>query len=215
MADISDMVPDVRAEIPEIPGFVAERQLLRSIREFCAATQAWRVNVQISTTADVETIDIEALLPTATELIDVISMKNVAGGQPVLPKTHAWLDENTTDWHTDTDLNAKYYIQQDLNELRLSPIPSVTTAFQYDVRLSVKPTLAATEASDILVSRYNEIFIHGALAKLYLLPRKPWSDTNLSAYHMSQFTGSFFRATAEAADEFQKGVARTVKYGGI
>jgi len=84
MTALSVLVPDVRVEIPDIPVFVAERQLLRAAREFCEETRTWRVNVEISVVATVPASNIASSFPADTELVDVVSIKNVGGGAPVV-----------------------------------------------------------------------------------------------------------------------------------
>ena len=215
MAAVVDLVPDVRVEIPEIPSFVAERQLLRAAREFCEETRTWRVSDQISTVAAIATINLTSILPTSTELVDIISIKNISGGAPPEPRTFAWLDENVSDWRTDTALDAKWYVLDGNNTIRLVPTPSTTTTNQYYIRIAVKPLLTAVTIDDVLVNKYDELLVHGALSKLFLIPRKSWTDTNLAAFHLSLFGGSFAAARTEAAEEFQTGIPRKVKYGGL
>ncbi len=84
------------------------------------------------------------------------------------------------------------------------------------MRAAIKPILAtATNVDDIILSRYDEALTSGALARLYLTPRKPWTDFNLGQYHRAQFQAAWPAARRDAADEHQTGVPRKVKYGGI
>lgn len=215
MAALTTLVPDVRSEIPDIPSFVAERQLLRAARVFCQETRAWRVNIEVSVTQTVAKVVLTSLLPTGTELVDIVSLKNTAGGEPVVPRTFSWLDENLTDWRSDTGPNANYYVLDGNNTMRLVPTPSATTAYLYDARIAVKPLRTAAALDDVLLNKYDEYLIHGALGYLYFMPRKPWTDLNQGQYHQAAFMNSWAQARAEAADEFQVGVPRKVKYGGL
>jgi len=216
MAAITTLTPDIQSKIPEIPAFIATREIIHATREFCEFTRAWRVDIQVSTTADTATVDLTNLLPTGTELVDIISMKNVEGSRPVLPTTQAWLDTNTSDWRGDTALDANYYVLSGNNTIQLVPTPSTTVSNQYYVRVAVKPLLAtATTFDDVLVNKYDQVLVDGALARLYLIPRKPWTDTGLGAYHRQVFMAAMPSARTEAAEEFQTGVARKVKYGGL
>jgi len=215
MVAISSLVPDVRVEIPEVPSFVAERQLLRALREFAEETRSWRVNIVVSTTADTATVDLTTLLPTNTELVDIISVKNADGGAPPKPRTFAWFDENVSDWRSDTALDAKWFVLDGNNTVRFVPTPSTTVSNQYNVRVAVKPLLVATTINDVIANKYDELLVHGALSKLYAIPRKPWTDMNLGQYHLILFQGGFPAARTEAAEEFQTGVPRRVKYGGL
>jgi len=215
MTALSVLVPDVRVEIPEIQTFVAERQLLRAAREFCEITRAWRVDIQVSVTADAPTVDLTAALPANTELVDIVSVKNLIGGAPIRPTTYKRLDEDSNDWRTETNTDASWYVLDGNNTIRFIPIPSITTVNKYYVRLAVKPLLTATVIDSIVANKYDEVLVHGALSKLYLIPRKPWTDASLAPYRLALFERSMPAARTEAAEEFQTGVARKVKYGGL
>lgn len=215
MGALTTLVPDVRAAIPELPSFIAERQILRAARIFCEDSRAWRVNITVSVTANVATVNLTSLLPANTELVDIISVKNEAGGQPIQPRTYAWLDENTSDWRGETNVNANWYVLDGNNTIRFVPVPAVTTASLYDVRVAVKPKLSATVLDDVILNKYDETLINGALGRLYLIPRKPWTDASLAQFHEGMFRSAIPAARSEAADEFQTGVRRKVKYGGI
>jgi hypothetical protein len=216
MAAISDIIPDIRVHIPEVPSFVAQREILRSAREFCEKTRAWRYTFDLPTTADEPLYDLvsEANL-TNVELVDVVSIKNSDGGEPLKPKTFAWLDTNLSDWRDETATDAQYYVLNSNNVIRLVYTPDATTTAKYHVRMSLKPLLTSDSVDDVVENKYDEFIIHGALSRLYFIPRKPWSDVRLGAYHREQFELSWPGARADAANEFQTGVIRKVRYGGI
>jgi len=215
MASVAELVTDIRASVPDVPKAVIQKYLMRAARTFCQETRAWRVDFLISVVTVVPTVSLAAKIPSGTELVDVISIKNTGGGEPVHARTYSWLDTNTSDWRSDTALNANYYVLDGNNTLRLVPTPSTTVASLYDVRVAVKPLRTATTLDSVLTNHYDEELIHGALSHLYLIPRKPWTDLNLAQYHQGMFLNSMPRARAEATDEFQVGVARKVKYGGL
>jgi hypothetical protein len=147
--------------------------------------------------------------------VDVISLKNTDGGTPVKPRTQAWLDKNLSDWRNEENDLASYYMLDSNNTLRLTPTPASTVAAQYYARVAVKPLLTATTVDDVVLNKYDELLIHGALGRLYALPRKPWTDLQLASYHTAQFTLGIPAARTEAAEEFQTGIPRKVKYGGL
>lgn len=208
---LSTLVPDIRTHIPELPSFVADRELLRAAREFCEETRAWRANINVTTVASTATYTLS--VPTNTELVDVISMKKSDGSTPVVPRTFKWLDENLADWRTTTSDTANYYVLESNNVVRLVYTPAA--AVTYNTRIAVKPTLSATTLDDVLVNKYREPLISGALGLLFMIPRKPWSDTNLAAFHTGMFNMAKAGARTEAAEEFQTGIPRKVKYGGL
>jgi hypothetical protein len=216
MASISEMIPDIRVHIPEIPTFAAEREILRSAREFCEETRAWRYSFSLDTIENTATYDfISAAGLTNVELVDVISIKSASGGEPLKPKTFSWFDTNLSDWRSVTATEAQWYVLDSNNTIRLVYTPDATVTDKYYVRMSVKPLLTSKSISDVIENKYDEDVIHGALSRLYFMPRKPWSDIKLGAYHREQFELSWPGARADAANEFQLGVIRKVKYGGL
>jgi hypothetical protein len=212
---LSTYHPDLRAEIPELPSFVADRYLIRAAREFLEESRAWRVNADLSTTADTATVSLVSVLPANTELVDIISVKDTLGSTPVTPTTFAKLDKERADWREETDLSAMYYVLESNNRLRFVPTPANTITAKYHVRFAVKPTLAATSLDDVVANKYDEAIISGALSRLFGQARKPWSDDRREAKHFARFQLAKSAARTEAAEEFQTGVARKVKYGGL
>ncbi len=217
MAAFSVLVPDIQAEIPEIPSFIAERQVLRALREFAEMTRAWRVDIQVGVTAATATVDLTSLLPTGSELVDILSIKDsVTGGAPVSPTTFIRLDQDHPDWRAEEALDAQWYVLDGNNTIRFVFTPSTTVANKYYTRVAVKPVLAtATTIDDVIANKYDELLVHGALARLYLIPRKPWTDANLAIFHKNIFDAGIGPARTEAAEEFQTGIPRRVRYGGI
>lgn len=215
MASVTELVTDVRAEIPEVPKIIAQKYLMRATRMFCQETRAWRVDFLVSTTATIATITLTSKFPSGTELVDIVSVKHTDGGAPVEPRTYNWLDKNLTDWRSDTALKANYYVLDGNNIMRLVPTPSTTVADAYDVRVAVQPLRTATTLDSVLTNRYDEDLINGTLALLYRIPRKPWTDLSLAQFYQVKFNDSMPRARSEAADEFQTGVPRKVRYGGL
>ena len=215
MTDVVDLVPDVRVEIPDIPSFVAERQILRAARELCEEARCFRSNFDISTVADTSTVDLAGSIPNGTELVDVISLKPADGSGPVLPTTWKHLDENSTNWRTETAAVASHYVISANNVIRLYPIPTTTESAAYHIRVAVKPLLTATAIGALIVNKYDEVLTRGALARLYAMPNKTWTNFDLAAYHANYFNEGVLAARTEAADEYQTGVPRKVKYGGL
>lgn len=215
MANISDLVKDVQATIPEIPSFIAIREYTRAAREFFEKTRAWREDIQLSTTASVATIDVSSLITSDTELVDVVSIKNSDGGEPVVPRTIAWLDKNLTDWRGEEATDAQWFTRESNNTIRLVYTPDATTANKYFARVAIKPTTAATVIDDLMANKYDEVLVQGTLSRLLALPRKPWTDPALAGYYRGLFELGIPAARTVAAEEHQTGQPRKVKYGGL
>ena len=212
---ISTLTPDIQMEIPELPGFIAQRHFLKAAREFAERSRAWRQDIQLSIVDGTATLDLALEYGADVELVDIVSIKPASGGAPLEARTPQWLDTNRTNWRTETSDPATYYFLSSNNKIRLVPIPASTVINYYDARVALKPKLTATTIPDIIANKFDELLIHGALSRIYAIPRKPWTDPNLSSYHLALFERGVLDARAEGTDEFQTGVPRTVKYGGL
>lgn len=215
LVNVEAQVRDIISDIPEIPAFIAARQYLRAMRELCEEARCWRLDGTITVGAGSELEDLSDFFPDHTELVDVISIKPSDGGKTVKPKTQAWLDANWADWRTQEALVATYYVLKENNTIQLVPTPSTTVVGAYYARVAIKPTVAAVEVDDLIINKYSEALISGAKAHLFMTPRKPWTDLQMAQYHRAAFLAAIPDARADAADEFQTGVARKVKYGGL
>lgn len=212
---LTTLHPDLRAEIPELPSFVMTRYLIRAARDFLEFSRAWRVNADLNTTANVATVSLASALPANTELVDIISIKDTLGNTPVAATTYAKLDTNRADWREETDLSAMYYVLASNNTIQFVPTPANTITAKYHARFAVKPTLSASSIDDVVGNKYDQALISGALHRLFMQPRKPWTDERRATFHLAVFEAAKAAARTEAADEFQTGVARKVKYGGL
>jgi hypothetical protein len=53
--------------------------------------------------------------------------------------------------------------------------------------VALKPSAISMGIDDNLFNEYREAIVHGALARLMLSPRKPYTNPQLAAYHHQQF----------------------------
>lgn len=68
------------------------------------------------------------------------------------------------------------------------------------VLLAMRPIEGATEVPDILFDQYRTTIARGALEWLFMMPGKPWTDEQRSAYFKARFTDGFRDAYREALD---------------
>lgn len=66
--------------------------------------------------------------------------------------------------------------------------------------VSVEPVQGADEVPDILADEYAQSVAYGALERLYMMPGKPWTDEQRSAYYKARFTDGFREAYRQAVD---------------
>ena len=77
------------------------------------------------------------------------------------------------------------YVLGGPSSLTLVPAPDINGLLAMTVAL--KPSATSTGIEDTLFNEYRETIIHGAMARLMLSPKKPYTDIQLAAYHRQQF----------------------------
>ena len=88
------------------------------------------------------------------------------------------------DWRSEE--GTPKYIFGGMTALTLIPAPNVDGTLTMIVALKPSPT--ADGIDDNIFNEYREAIVHGALARLMLSPKKPYSDPGLATYHNLQFT---------------------------
>ena len=79
--------------------------------------------------------------------------------------------------------------------------------------VALKPSASAAGIDERLFNEYREAIIHGALARLMLSPRKPYTHTQLAQYHQQQFLIETAIAGTRAARSFTRAPLRTTILG--
>lgn len=68
------------------------------------------------------------------------------------------------------------------------------------ILLAMEPVRGATVVPDVLYDEYAQTIAWGALERLFIMPGKPWTDEQRSAYYKARFTDGFRDAFREALD---------------
>lgn len=86
----------------------------------------------------------------------------------------------------------------DPNNLELA-IPATTDApVTLNLLMAIAPGPETAELHEDLWRRHSEALRHGALARLFAEPKKPWSDNTLSGFHEGKFQAAITMAAADA-----------------
>ena len=88
------------------------------------------------------------------------------------------------DWRSEE--GTPKYIFGGMTSLTLIPLPDVSGTLTMIVALKPSPT--ADGIDDNIFNEFREAIVHGALSRLMLSPKKPYTDAQLGGYHAQQFT---------------------------
>jgi hypothetical protein len=106
-----------------------------------------------------------------------------------------------------------YYTLRAPGELVFTP-PPAETGQEFTFLACIRPTMTATALADHVVSKYMEVLEHGALAYTLRQPNQEWTDYKGAGVQQTLFDDAIDAHRSSAVDEEQRGVIRTVRYGG-
>lgn len=168
---------------PDLPGcsFAAMDIALRQAAiAFCEQSLAWKyTHPDISVVAATATYP---FVPPTQAVVHAITYAEFDGtaidcktGETNIP---------IDDWRNTT--GTPEYVLGGATELTLVPTPDVAGTLSLEVALKPSPT--GTGIDDDIFNEYREAIIHGALARLMMSPKKPYSSPALAQFHDQKFT---------------------------
>lgn len=111
-----------------------------------------------------------------------------------------------TNWRTDIGLPTSFYLQDD-GTVGLA-LPSDTTG-NLRINAALKPTRASTSFPTWIYERYVETIAHGAKGRIMKIPKKPYTDMNMAAYHDKEFAALIGDARIRTARAATRAPLRT------
>jgi hypothetical protein len=189
------MMPD----LPGCPSAAADSALRQSAIAFCEQSLAWQgTHPDVSVAAGVAEY---AFTPPADAVVHLIIHAALDGEKIALyPGEPGMGSMGSMNRHVRKGIPA--YILAGAASLTLVPEPGAPGTLSMTV--AFKPSPASTGIVDGQFNEYREAIVHGALVRLMLSPKKPYSSTQLAQYHQQQFTVK----TAAAGQQMARGYTR-------
>jgi hypothetical protein len=167
---------------PDVPGCPQSAQTL-ALRQaaiaFCEQSQAWKYeHPSISVTVATEDYDFDPPPNAVVHAIDYAEFND----QEIEVKTaqnDVWL------WNWRHQDGTPQYVIGHPTYLTLIPTPNVEGTLTLTVIL--KPSPVADGIDDDLFNEWRDAIVHGALARLMMSPKKPYTDLQLATYHNNKF----------------------------
>lgn len=227
-----DLYGEVLRYAVEAPGHLVTDVLREAARDFFARSHAWRETVEFDLVEGQDTYDllntpdpeedppITALIPgfydTANSRydVDIVSWHEVKfDDKPVTKRTRAEIHRNlpeptTVFWG---------YENPTQRVIRLIGVPTAEhEGMTVTATLSLKPSRQTLQiVSDEMVDLYKDGIVNGAVARLLLIPRQPWSNPGQAGYHTVRFEEAILDADNRAQTQYSRRVNRTTGYGGL
>ena len=193
MANIkySDLLKEVLPHLTADPSDpFTENAIKRAVIEFCAESWVWKhLPDPIDVTASEISCDIE--MPPGAEVSMV--MDAALSGTPLEPKSIEWLNREVPRWRTEGG-KPLYYTQIDPEQIILAPMPSESITGGLALTLALQPAQTANSFPKWIFSKYPYAITDGALAKLMLIPGKPWTDIANGSDRRARFDSAIANA---------------------
>jgi len=189
--------------LPWVPG-CAQAMALDAIRkaaiEFCELSWAWIYNPAAQ---DVVATQIEYPFAPPSNAVVVKVLYAEHDGEPIYPRSPDQLDKMYKSWRTFPG-TPEYHTQEDERNLLLVPVPVASITGGLKMRVCLKPKFDAADIESRMYEEYREAIASGALYRLMLSPKKPYTDAALAAVHKEMFDDK----ASSVRHKVQKGYAR-------
>jgi hypothetical protein len=208
VALLSNLVKPILPYIPGAPSIVVERQYLRAARDFLTRTRAY-VRDDLAPVVSVAEQAVYALpIDNNEEVFDLLDLW-YAGTYRVHKETR----RKSRDRLLTTPGIPAYFTVPIPGQLTVSPAPREADQ-EFTYLACMRPTMVADELADSVVGKYMEVLEHGAVAYSLRQPNQEWTDYKGAGVYQTLFDDAVDAHRSSAVDEEQRGVIRTVKYGG-
>ncbi len=201
MKPIDSILGSINPYAPGCAAPTAYFAIRQAAIEFCERTRLWRYEDEF----DVSAAESESIVtPYGSVLLDI--ERASCDGEPLEPRTVAWLDERMPTWRDGGAVgDPKYLTQLELNTMRIVPGKAGT------VKISVwlKPSQDCMDLPDFMVDQYREIIAHGALGRILMMPNQPYTNGDLGAGFMASFQGKLVGLSGKSVTGQQRARVRT------
>lgn len=166
----------VAQQVGGAPDTLIQSHLLRVLNDFYTRSTAWRDNVgPYPIVGGIATVGLNPV-DQNTRLQFVLGaftlpLNGQQTPQPLVPSTRQFLGGSPSP-------PCRYYMQS-YDQMILSPVPDKDYGDVLWVYASFVPTSLAAQLPDMSYTHHVDALIWGTLARLYSIPKRPWTDKEL------------------------------------
>jgi len=171
----------VLPDLPGAPAAAVDIALRQAAISFCEKSLAWRyAHPKIAVTSGTASY---AFVPLSGAAVHAITYAEFDGDEIECNAGELNIASAVDDWRNAT--GTPEYIVGGTTSLQLVPAPDAGGTLT--LKVALKPSPSATGIDDDIFNEYREAIVHGALARMMLSPKKPYSSPQLAQYHAQQF----------------------------
>lgn len=189
----------------------ADRDLVRyhvraAAIEFCQLSEAWHLE---ALPLDIEQGQNLYTLQAPLSDVDIVGIVFASiQDKFITPKSKADIERQYGNALTQTG-PVRHYYQQSANQLMLFPTPDFALANGLKYTVAVRPTRSSNGMNADLGKEYFDAIANGAIARLYKLPNRPWSDGAAFTMFEQRMKESARRAKSRAFRGLGRGARNT------
>jgi hypothetical protein len=197
----SDFYDLVMPGLPGCPFMMVDNALRQAAIVFCEQSLAWRfhhpaVSVMAGTAE-------YAFIPPAGTTVHCITHAALNGKEIEFRAGESAI--TIRNWRNQS--GTPLYVLGGATAATLVPVPDAAGMLAMTVAL--KPSASSGGIDDALFNEFREPIIHGALAQLLYLPKKPYTNAQLATYHQQQFSIGTAAAGVRVARSYTRAPLRT------
>lgn len=185
--NIGELIPELEAHLPEVTDAFYEVALRNAARDFCRRTGIYIEEVTVNVVAGIT--EYEAAVPSDTSIHKLLSAV-IDCDYELDPIGFAETRQNQSYNSMPTG------IYRNGLKIHLSPVPCATHTLL--LNLALIPSATATDIDSNFMDNYGEFIVQGALAYLYDMPKKEWTDVAMAQIHRMPFEAAITEAKREA-----------------
>lgn len=188
MKELSLFYPFVEPEVMGCPYAVIDHHLRLALREFCERGHAWREWVD-AFTADGTTNQFDYDISSGQEFVKVLQA--IRNDDEPLDVYSA--DQLPVDWQTgDSCRLVDALVNYDDTSFMVFPLPASGDTFR--LLMEFKPSIAATQVGDVLLTKWADEVSAGCKARLMRMLGQSWSNAVLAGAYSLEFEAAIAKA---------------------
>jgi len=206
--NLTEFVQNIMPHVSGCPRNLVVNAVRKAIDRLCTDAHIWREDIPAGDiTINVD--DYTITPPANTRMVTLISL--LYEEQEIAKRTEEWLDANDVGWRVSSIGTPTALVYYAPDRIKFNRLPLATITDGLVARVVLKPTRTAETVEDIIYEDWFECIEHGALHYLMEIPKKDWSDIQLSQYHGRHFIFQIQRAKAYVTKGNVRGIVSAPK----
>lgn len=194
---VDDVLPHLAAD-PSAP--VTEAAIRNAAIEFCATSGVWcYTQPDGSLLAGERAVELEPDMGAEVARVEAVRYRGKAL-QPIRLAT--WATKPQAD-------GPSFWTQNDNVQILVQPTPVKSEAGAIEIDMVLQPSRSATSIPGWIWTKWGEDIVSGALARLMLMPSRPWTAVDIAVAHQNKFHNAMYAARVGTVTNRGKSPLRT------